>query len=106
MRKLILTIPLLGALAGCGVSIPNQIILTSDAMACYSAIQAATSASNTVQNVLTGAQVLASNPACTALNAAAAELVASALNGGITPTLGVSSRINTGLVARVMKTGN
>lgn len=92
MRRRLLATPALGVtlalVAGCGLFTPQQTItLTADAMACYQAIQAATPAASTLQNVETGTIVLASNPACQALSLSAAELVASALNAGVTPAV-------------------
>jgi hypothetical protein len=61
---------------------PSAVVLAVDAYNCYQAVKAGTPASSTLQNVVTGAQVIASNPACVALDSAAATKIAAALNSG------------------------
>ena len=67
-------------------SLISAIALEPTAMACYQTVKAATSASNTVSNVVTGTAVLAAPGPCQMLATDAAALVASAINAGVTPT--------------------
>ena len=68
-------------LAGCTAAQQQAAItIAENAMPCYAAVKAATSAANTASNVLNGSVVVASYPACAAVDAATAELIASAIN--------------------------
>lgn len=59
------------ALFGCASSVEN----VTNGVACYEAMKAATSASDTVANVENGAVVAVKDPACAALDKAAVDAV-------------------------------
>lgn len=79
-------------LAGCSsANVSSALSLVASAEPCYAAVKAATSAANAKQNLVNGAAVVASNPACKTVDADSAALIAAAVNQGVALTVGTTT---------------
>lgn len=90
MRLSIAATALALCLSGCGTPAQQaaEVTILASALPCYAALATAMQSGSVPVQVLTGASVLALNPACASLDAASAQLIASALNTGATVVTG------------------
>jgi hypothetical protein len=88
-------------LASCGSPAQqgSEVTILAAAIPCYTAVAAAASGTG-FAGVLTGASVLALSPACTGLDTATLQLIASAVNTGAAVTAGPANLTALGRRAR------